>query len=181
MIRYDICTRALLVTLIVSAACDMREVDKTGIQVPSDATMVKSSRGFEENGVEYVLSSASGPAVVEQISKQLAGSHWLPTSPLWDNVETAGSYVQGWYCYPDDKGVATFQWIADWRNRNGDVVTYIVKTRDRHLGNATLEVLVSIIHSTEARHDIVVVEQPMPNTEISAQCRHVLNSLSYRP
>jgi hypothetical protein len=173
---HKIMGRLLCVAAAVGGAtCGQHELDKSALYIPADAVSVHSSRGFGSNGAEYVIEHADSTAIVRNVSQHLAEAKWVPTSPLWDDLESASSYVSGWYCFPERETV-TYQWTTDWRNAAGDIATYIIKTHDVN-SRGQLEILVSIVRPSSVSGSVQPVHAEHPNGALSVQCQTFLKTL----
>ena len=78
------------------------------------------------NGSEQIfyLVKAEYPAtgVLEEISKNLQNKGWEPLQEDYLNIGLPSSHVRGWTDFIDKKGNTVHQWLAQWQNKNGDIL-----------------------------------------------------------
>lgn len=166
-----------IVSLLVCACYRDESVDREAILVLPGAANVRSERGFGDQGSEYTLASTDAQSSIVQVSEHLRSRGWSPLTVAWDNPTQKTSYVDGWGCIMTREHPLVFQWLTDWRDEAGNVITYDFTTnedvRTRH--QVPLEVKVSIIgasHAATAKS--IATASGEPKFTISDQCTHLL-------
>jgi hypothetical protein len=167
-----------LLLLTLSSACGGR---KQEVQVPLPAQLVVLSgarnmhSGTKPDGsieVSYHIAARfpAGPAL-EQIRAALPRSDWEPLANDWLNPDIPSSHQRGWTDFTDGTktpNTAVHLWLAQWRNRNGDIVLYGLRydSRDQmkvsvlhHPDNDDLHVVASWIPAATARRMIEWAEK----------------------
>lgn len=84
-----------------------------------------------EGGVSGVKFKMSAPypaaAFLAAASSRLEPLGWTKLPTDWLNPAIPSSHVRGWTSFFDTRtepSVGVHQWLADWQNRSGDVVSY---------------------------------------------------------
>jgi hypothetical protein len=143
-------TRKMLPTALVLLlwACNFPTSDvstrSAEVIVPPAATHTKYARG---NGAEEAAFNlqVEYPAseFLEGITQTLQDLGWTPSETLYDNPGIATGQVGGWSRYTDpsaNPALEIRQWIGEWKNSNGDVMTYSL----RYVSPSTNQLAVSI-------------------------------------
>jgi hypothetical protein len=117
--------------VLVAFGCAWSRQADAALVVVEGAINIRSERGFGSDGVEYDVPGGDAKQIVTTIAARLRDDGWEPLAQLWDHrVGESTSFSNGWMCFPSQvqspDSALRFQWIADWRNASGDIVTYIV-------------------------------------------------------
>jgi hypothetical protein len=122
--------RIAIVVLIAFCGCSPEEkLPEDAVVVVSGAVNVRAGHA-SWNATEYDVAHANVPVLIGAIREQLEARAWVPLSEQWDSRGQKTSYVEGWTCHPSAEGGIIFQWLTDWRNERGDLVTYDISTPD---------------------------------------------------
>jgi hypothetical protein len=172
---------------LASAACsEEAPTAAAALAVPDGATNVRSERGFGVDGVEYDLPAGDGNAVVAAIHQRLLREGFKPTAELWVlSAPRSSSFSGGWQCFPVSvehlqQGLR-YQWIADWRNDAGDVVTYTVGCSPLPPRCERIDVAAHVMPASRVQQDRPnpVIDREPPST-ISPDCEKVRLELERR-
>ncbi|MFA6434985.1 MAG: hypothetical protein WCW52_09850 [Elusimicrobiales bacterium] len=146
----------MVVLLLGAVGChrppsqDPAQYSKALIVLPG-AMEVKYSKYRGTDQVFYKLTE-SYPAsqALKQISAQLKVSGWIALKEDALNPGTPTSHVIGWENYIDKTG-KVYQWLADWKNENGDMLRYALQYRSTKTGTQISDMLqVTVIFSPAA-------------------------------
>jgi len=101
------------------------------LAVPKGATDVMARGDGKSAVVEYRM-SAPYPAgdFLTDIASRLAQGGWKATETDFLNPTISSSNVRGWTAYLDGRAsppVGVHQWLGQWRNNQGDVVSYALR------------------------------------------------------
>jgi hypothetical protein len=166
---------AVVVVLLVCCNRDDR-VPEGAIYILPGASAPTSTRGLGEFGSEYSIDSPDFDAAIKQTANALEAQGWAPLHGSWEDESVITSYVDGWGCLPP---AMSFQWLSDWRNSNGDVVTYDFRTpvdiRTRRSGDLRVRITVVPARIASGAADQKIARGE-PLLEIGADCHRLLES-----
>lgn len=124
---------AIVVALAVSTACKPHSASlPIELVIPSGATDVTSRAEDGAAGVEFTMHQPFPAERFLSEARSILGSRgWKPLETDWLNPSVASSHVRGWASFKDrrERPVTIHQWIAEWQNSAGDVVTYSLEYR----------------------------------------------------
>jgi len=129
-------TLLLLVTLALSnfhQRVDAAETMKPFFVVAPRAKKIQQSK-FQGKDQLFYSVEAEYPAagVLKVINTRLSKSGWKALDQDWLNPELQSSHIGGWFYYKDQvttPATSVRGWQADWTNREGDILTYILEYR----------------------------------------------------
>jgi hypothetical protein len=111
------------------------------LKVPDGATRVRARGEAGAAAVEYWVSVPyPADAFLANITSRMKQAGWTPAENDLLNPSIPSSHVRGWTSYVDGRGsphLGVHQWIADWRNRDGDVVSYVLEYSSALQGDAS--------------------------------------------
>ena len=98
------------------------------LAVPADATNVKARREGGVAAVDYEM-TAQYPAdqFLAEVDGRLKAAGWQAQEMDFLNPTIRTSNARGWTAFVDARQtphIAVHQWLGDWRNQKGDVVSY---------------------------------------------------------
>jgi hypothetical protein len=101
------------------------------LKTPAGATRVSARGEGRAVGVEYWVSVPyPADSFLADITNRMKQGSWTPAETDLLNPSIPSSHVRGWTSYIDGRGsprLGVHQWMADWRNRDGDVVSYALE------------------------------------------------------
>lgn len=167
---WPVVTLALMCGCGVSGHRQMPSTSNQALVVLPGASQVRRDAQRQDE-VEYVVKERY-PAVnaIRDITRSLKATGWRPLPNDLFNPSIASSHSRGWEHFVDTRPnppVRTFQWNAQWANKQGDAVLYVLSYRtDTELPNDPtgdeLRVNAGFMSSSLLRSQGVVVpgEQP---------------------
>jgi len=100
------------------------------LTVPPGAREISTRESPGVTAVSYQL-SADFPATtfLSDIQSRLAKAGWQPLDNDWLNPSVPSSHVRGWTQFYTSSGgrAVVHQWIGDWLNPSGDILTYSLR------------------------------------------------------
>ena len=101
------------------------------LRVPKDAVHAIARSDGKAVGVEYEI-PVPYPAqnFLAEVSSHLEKRGWKAAETDLLNPSVPSSHIRGWTAFVDETvspRVAMHQWLADWRNQKGDVVSYALR------------------------------------------------------
>jgi hypothetical protein len=89
--------------------------------------------------------------MTEWITQELELKGWHPLKESFLNPDIPSSITKGWEAFIDgtsDPNQQVHQWIADWSNSSGDILTYGLQYRYPEKGEENLKTLFVFGHYT---------------------------------
>jgi hypothetical protein len=126
---------AVAVGLCLASCARSRDIPVSSLPpeltVPQGATDVVARSDGRAAAVEYRM-SVPYPAegFLAEVAARLNQNGWKAAETDLLNPTIASSSVRGWTSYVDGRvspRVGVHQWLADWRNREGEVVSYALR------------------------------------------------------
>lgn len=102
--------------------------------VLADAQNVRFTRE-NDGGVMYRLADPyPAERTIQRIGAELEARGWKPMDDDPLNPGRPSCRVAGWGSYQEPDGTAIHQWIASWRDRQGNTITYSFQYRGHEKG-----------------------------------------------
>jgi hypothetical protein len=99
--------------------------------VPAGAREVESRVERGVAAVKFKMNAAyPAPDFLASASSRLEPLGWKKLPTDWLNPTIPSSHMRGWTSFPDTRTrpfMGVHQWIGDWQNMSGDVVTYSLR------------------------------------------------------
>jgi len=124
---------AIVVALVVSTACKPHSASlPIELVIPGSATEVTSRAEEGAAAVGFTIHEAYPAEKFLSEARSVLGSRgWKPMETDWLNPSVRSSHVRGWASFKDrrERPATVHQWIGQWQNSAGDLVTYSLEYR----------------------------------------------------
>ncbi len=143
-IKYALC--ALLIALLFLQACNKNIESRNPsllIYPNSENIYYKVSGSVEQISFKSEIEYPAHP-IIEWLKKDLKAKGWQPLKESFLNPGIPSSIVKGWESYIDqatNPNQKVHQWITDWSNPSGDILTYGLQYRYPENGDKNMNTI----------------------------------------